>query len=306
MFLDFATIGAFTIAFLIVYSIGMVLTRLRRPTQQLAGLGDVVPADVMLPVGRPSAQLSPSNAEASFEQLDLELSRAGWYRVDARERFLRFRGTLVISWSLATAAACFLLAVEDFLLGAKVALVGGAVAILIWALPRLYLRAAGQSRLKRIRRAIPDALDLMTMCLSGGLPLNRAFRYVSEELASAHPDLSTEFTIVQRHGEMRSLDFAFRQFAKRIDVPEVQSLSALVTQSQRLGTDISTAIRNYADNTRLRRRQSADERANKASVKMLFPLTLCLLPSVFMILWGPSVLELWTFLQSFQGTAAGR
>ncbi len=305
MFLDFATIGAFTIAFLIVYSIGLAVTRLRRPTQQLAGLGDVVPADVMLPVGRPSAQLSGVDEEARFELLDLELSRAGWYKADSRERFLTFRGTLVIFVSLATAAACFVLALEDFATGAAVALVGGAFAMLLWALPQLYLRSAGQQRLKRIRRAIPDALDLMTMCLSGGLPLSRAFRYVSQELASAHPDLSTEFTIVQRHGEMRSLDFAFRQFAKRIDVPEVQSLSALVTQSQRLGTDISTAIRNYADNTRLRRRQTADERANKASVKMLFPLTLCLLPSVFMILWGPSVLELWTFLQSFQGTSAG-
>ena len=305
MLLDFVTIGAFAVAFLVVYVMGMALTRLRRPAQQLAGLGDVLPSDAMLPVGRAAARLPGPNDDARFEQMDLELSRAGWYKADSRERFLKIRATLVIFASLATAAACFTLALEDFKLGAQVAVAGGIFALLIWALPRLYLRAVGQRRLKRIRRAIPDALDLMTMCLSGGLPLNLAFQYVSRELSSAHPDLSTEFTIVQRHGDMRSLDFAFRQFAKRIDVPEVQSLSALITQSQRLGTDISTAIRNYADNTRLRRRQSADERANKASVKMLFPLTLCLLPSVFIILWGPSVLELWMFLQSFQGASTG-
>ena len=303
MFLDLVTVGAFTVACLIVYTMGMMLTRLRKPAQQLVGLGVSLPADVSGRGKRAVGQLRGANEDRS-DSLDLELSRAGWYNANSRERFLRFRGALVVYTSLATAAACFTLALDDFELGVQVAVAGGVVAILMWALSRLYLRTIGRQRVLRIRRAIPDALDLLTMCLSGGLPLNRAFQYVSQEVSSAHPDLATEFTIVQRHAEMRSLDFAFRQFAKRVDVPEVQSLSSLVTQGQRLGTDISTAIRDYADNTRLRRRQTADERANKASVKMLFPLTLCLLPSVFMILWGPSVLELYTFLQSFQGVSA--
>ncbi|MEO8493459.1 MAG: type II secretion system F family protein [Planctomycetota bacterium] len=305
MVLDFVTAGAFAIACLIVYTVGMLLSRMRKPVQQLAGLGVAIPGDVSVAGSRLAPQL-PHAPDDRGDALDLELSRAGWYKANARARFLSFRGALVIYSSLATSAACFVIAIEDFTLGGQVAVAGGAIAIMIWALPRLYLRSIAQQRVKRIRRAIPDALDLLTMCLSGGLPLNRAFRYVTEEVSAAHPDLATEFTIVQRHTEMRSLDFAFRQFAKRIDVPEVQSLSALITQGQRLGTDIATAIRDYADNTRLWRRQTADERANKASVKMLFPLTLCLLPSVFMILWGPSVLELWTFLQSFQGASSGR
>jgi len=141
----------------------------------------------------------------------------------------------------------------------------------------------------------------MTMCLTGGLSLQDAFTHVSQEIYFAYPDLATEFLIVKRQSELRSSEFAFQQFSKRIDAPEIGSLAALITQGQRLGTDVVNSMREYADNIRLRRRQTADERSNKASVKMLFPLAFCLLPSAFIILWGPSLLELSKFLMSMQG-----
>jgi len=309
--LDILALSAFLTICLVVYLAGKAIARLNRnpirerlaaatrdPDGSLAALTDEnLALDHTVPEIR--------DADPKFEALDIEISQAGWYAPNARRKFLSFRNGIVLFVFLATGAAVLVTGAVDFEFGAKLAVVGSLVGFFVWAMPRVYLRSLGQQRVARIRRAMPDALDLMTMCLSGGLPLTHAFSYVSREIFTAHPDLAVEFLIVQRHSEMRSFEFAFREFARRIDTPEVTSLSALVTQGQRLGTDIATSIRDYADAVRLRRRQSADERASKAGVKMLFPLTLCLLPSVFMILWGPSALELWTFLQSFQGASAG-
>ena len=80
-------------------------------------------------------------------------------------------------------------------------------------------------------------------------------------------------------------------------------MSALLTQGQRLGTNIVNAVYEYADGMRTRRRQEADERSSKTAVRMLFPITLCMLPSVFLVLTGPAMLELWKYLQTFDGSA---
>jgi len=309
---DAIALSAFLAICALVYVVGKAISRLQRdpisqrlataaadPDRSFAALSDEdqilgnVATDFHVPDPR-------------FEKLDIEITQAGWYKPNARNAFLGLRNNIVLFVFLATGAAVLVLATVDFQFGLKVAMGGSMIGFFAWAMPRVYLRAVGKQRVGRIRRAMPDALDLMTMCLSGGLPLTNAFNYVSREIFTSHPDLAVEFMIVQTHAEMRSFEFAFHEFARRIDTPEVSSLSALVTQGQRLGTDIATSIREYADGVRLRRRQSADERASKAGIKMLFPLTMCLLPSVFMILWGPSALELWTFLQSFQGASAGR
>ena len=108
-----------------------------------------------------------------------------------------------------------------------------------------------------------------------------------------------ELIIIRKQSDLASLDFAFKQFADRIDAPEVRSLAVLVSQGQRLGTSIVDSVRDYADSLRLKWRQTADEQASKAGAKLLFPVILCLLPAFFIILWGPAVLELWKFLQGF-------
>jgi tight adherence protein C len=240
----------------------------------------------------------------SDDELDHELSRAGWYKPTAKRDFIAMRRFLIIAVMVLTGTAAVLVGPADRDLVLRIVMLGIGGIVMVWAIPRIYLKAVGQQRVKRIRTALPDALDLLTMCLTGGLALPEALAHVSREILFAHPDLSMELLIVQSQSDLRSSEFAFRQFSRRIDAPEVAALSSLITQGQRLGTDVVGSIREYADNMRLRRRQAADERSSKASVKMLFPLTLCLLPSVFIILWGPSVLELWQFLQSFGGAAA--
>jgi tight adherence protein C len=301
--LEWITIAAFVAIAFVVYLLGRWRLAANHPIRRR--LTDPDEAD------RPASQTAAAFAEglaaqlpmrtSDRDELDAELRRAGWYRPNARTVFLAWRNGLAIAFLMIAGVAVVVIGPErpddvNRALG-----IGIGAAALAWGVPRIWLRSVGQRRVKRIQRALPDALDLVTMCLTGGLSLRESLSHVCAELALAHPDLATELTILQRQSDMRSFEMAFEQLARRIDAPEVVALSALVTQGQRLGTDVAASIREYADGVRLKRRQLADERSSKAGVKMLFPLTLCALPSVFIILWGPSVLELWQFFQGFDG-----
>jgi tight adherence protein C len=250
--------------------------------------------------------MPPTVEGGQLSALDQELMRAGWYRPTAKRDYLALRNGSMLFVMIYAAAVAVIFGVDHPGIVSRAASYGLLGVGLSWALPRIYLRHVGHQRVKQIQRSLPDALDLLTMCLTGGLALNDAFEHVSREVAFAHSELARELLIVRRQSDLRSTEFAFQQLSRRVGVPEVSALASLITQGQRLGTDVATSIREYADGVRLRRRQAADERSNKAGVKMLFPLTLCLLPSVFIILWGPSVLELFLFLQQFQGASAGR
>ena len=100
-------------------------------------------------------------------------------------------------------------------------IVGAAVTGMCWGLPRLVIRTRGKRRTERISRALPFALDMTVMCLSGGLTLRDALAHVTAEVGLTHPDLATELAIIQRQADMISMESAFRQFAQRIDSPEV-------------------------------------------------------------------------------------
>jgi len=231
--------------------------------------------------------------------LDQDLRRAGYYKPSARAEYLALRNALVILAILTTGTVAVLIGPEHQIWALRAVAIGLGVAALCWAIPRLVLRARGRRRMERIRRGLPDALDMITMCLTGGLSLQDSMSHVSHELYSAHPDLAIELLIVREQADMTTLDIAFRQFALRVDAPEIVAMSALIAQGQRLGTDVVHSIREFADSMRLKRRQAGDERTNAATVKMLFPLILCMLPAVFILLWGPAAVKLWNFLSSF-------
>lgn len=232
-------------------------------------------------------------------ELDRELRQAGYYRPTARYDYLALRNSLVIATILVTAMlAAFLPQHQELAL--QIVLGGLMLAVLCWAIPRLILRTQAQARVRRIQRGLPFALDMTTMCLTGGLSLQDALGHVSREIFFSHPDLAVELMIVRQQSEMTSLDHGFRQFADRIGTPELVSLAALITQSQRLGTNVVSTLRDYTDNLRLRWRQIADEQSNKIGLKLLFPIVICLVPAAMIFLWGPALVDLWRFFQSFQ------
>jgi len=164
-----------------------------------------------------------------------------------------------------------------------------------WALPRLYVKSKAARRCLEIESALPDMLDMLNMCVSQGLTVTNALGRISEELRSVYPALAQELSIVCEQSEMGTLEHALQNFADRIDIPEVHSFTSLMIQTDRMGTSVSSALTDYADNIREGLKQRADEKANKAAFKLLFPTVLCLMPAVYLILLGPAVIELSDF-----------
>lgn len=237
-------------------------------------------------------------------ELDRDLRKAGVYRPNARTEYLALRNAMMILTVIITGMVAVAIGPENELLVLQTLAVGTLVTILCWAGPRIYISLRARARVQRITNALPDAMEMIRMCLTGGLPMNTALGHVSREMYFAHPDLSVELSILGEQARIGSLPDAFRQFADRIDASEVVTLATLVQQNQRLGANVAESIEEYVDGMHEQRRQLADERAGKVTVQLLFPVVLCLVPSVMIFLWGPAILELMNFIRSFEGPPA--
>ncbi|HLQ44437.1 MAG TPA: type II secretion system F family protein [Planctomycetaceae bacterium] len=224
-----------------------------------------------------------------------ELKQAGDYSPHAREnlaaaRFLLLFGSLMFGGLLVLLAPKTL---ERPLLVGMLALTG-----LGWALPALLVRSRAKSRRTEIELAIPDMMDMLNMCVSQGLTVPDSIARVARDYRSVYPALAQELAIVVDQTKIGTLTEALTNFAERIDIPQVGSIVALITQTERMGTSVSDALTDYSDNMRESLRQRADERANQASFALLFPTVLCLMPAVFMFLMGPAIIELAKFSNS--------
>jgi tight adherence protein C len=231
------------------------------------------------------------------DQLKRLLCHAGRYHRDALIEFLALRNALVFGW-LALVVTFVAVVTQPGDGWLRPSLILGFVGlVMVYTLPRLMLEAMARNRLQRIEHDLPDALDMITMCMTGGLPLSVAMTRVSEELQHAHPDLACELRIVGRQTEAESLEGALRRFARRIDTPEVQSLAAIIGQTDTQGAGVAMAFQDFADNVRLTRRQRAEEQGNKMALKLLFPLIFCLAPPVYLMLLAPAAIELRSFVK---------
>lgn len=160
-------------------------------------------------------------------------------------------------------------------------------------LPDLWLTMAIARRRERVRLSLPDALDLLVICMEAGLGLDQAMIRVGRELAISNPDLSDEFLLInmeQRAGKPR-LE-AWRNMADRTDLEVVRSFVSMLVQTERFGTPISRSLATFADGLRLKRRQLAEELAAKTTIKMIFPLALFIFPSMFIVLLAPAVISI--------------
>jgi tight adherence protein C len=178
------------------------------------------------------------------------------------------------------------------------AVVAGALAGLAATLaPSFWLDQVRRSRQNQIRRAMPDALDLMGVCLQGGLSLPGSLSRVSQELGTAHPMLALELAIVEREMQMGlTAGQAMRQFASRFDLEELRSLSSVIGQAERFGSSVTQALKTYAEGLRVKRQQQAEEMAQKAAVKILFPTILCIFPGIFIVVLGPAAIRIYQVL----------
>ncbi|HLY92601.1 MAG TPA: type II secretion system F family protein [Candidatus Angelobacter sp.] len=159
--------------------------------------------------------------------------------------------------------------------------------------PDMVLSYLVTRRQEKIRLALPDALDLLVVCMEAGLGIDQAMVRVGDEMTLTAPDLAEEFQIVnreQRAGKPR-LD-AWRSLADRVDNDFVRQFVTMLVQTERFGTPIAHAMGVFADTLRIRRTQAAEEAAAKTGVKLLFPLVLFIFPSIFVVALGPAILGL--------------
>ena len=165
-------------------------------------------------------------------------------------------------------------------------------------LPDLVLSYLVTRRQTNIRMALPDALDLLVICMEAGLGIDQAMVRVGEEMAVTAPSLAEEFQIInreQRAGKPR-LD-AWRSMAERLDIEFVRQFVTMLVQTERFGTPIAHALGVFADTLRSRRMQAAEEVAAKTGVKLLFPLVLFIFPSIFVVSLGPAIINLQKMFQ---------
>ena len=168
------------------------------------------------------------------------------------------------------------------------------LAALGFLLPDLWLTQVVSSRQERIRFSIPDALDLLIICMEAGLGLDQAILRVGQELKISHVDLSDEFVLIgleQRAGKAR-LD-AWKSMADRVGVDSVRQFVQMLVQTERFGTPISKSLGAFSDALRIRRRQQAEEMAAKTTIKMIPPLVLFIFPNLFIVLLGPACLMIY-------------
>jgi tight adherence protein C len=160
-------------------------------------------------------------------------------------------------------------------------------------LPNGWLNGRVRERQRRIEEGLPDVLDLLVTCVEAGLGLDLAVQRVAREMAVAHPELSEELTLTfleVKAGAKRA--DAFHRLAIRTGVQDVKTLVATLNQTEMFGTSIATALRVQAEGLRTARMQRAEERAAVLSAKMTFPLVLCFLPTIMIVMIGPAMLNL--------------
>ncbi|MBI4908511.1 MAG: type II secretion system F family protein [Acidobacteria bacterium] len=164
-------------------------------------------------------------------------------------------------------------------------------------LPGLILEHLVGRRQEEIKLSLPDALDLLVVCVEAGLGLDQAIVNVAKELQQAHPELCEEFglmTLEMQAGKRRAE--ALRNLADRTREAELRKLVSILVQTDRFGTSMAESLRTHSDFLRIRRRQEAEERANKVGVKLVFPIFFCILPSMLVVVAGPGLLQVFKYL----------
>jgi tight adherence protein C len=166
-------------------------------------------------------------------------------------------------------------------------------AVVGYLLPELWLMWRVQARQHRLRLALPDALDMLVICVEAGLGLDQALMRVAQELRITHPQLSEELQLVNmemRVGKTR-LE-AMRELARRTGVEDIKALVAMLIQTERFGTSIAQSLRVHSDDLRMKRRQRAEEMSAKTTVKMVPPLVFFIFPALMVVILGPAVITL--------------
>jgi tight adherence protein C len=234
--------------------------------------------------------LVSSGDRGRVDDLRVRLMFAGYVHPQAPSYFVAFRLLTVALFGLAAGLGAWL-GFNATLFRALywVGVVGG-VGYLV---PSLLLSSLITRRQNQLQKGLPNALDVLVLCLEGGLTFHAAMQWVTDELDAAHPELGGELAIANHEMQMGiPAGEALKRLADRTGLESARDLAALLTQSDKLGVGLAKTLRSHAEAARREHRMKVEENAQKAAVKILFPTLLCIFPAIFIVLLGPAAFQL--------------
>lgn len=270
-----------------------VENRLREINPRVAEETPLQPVSTMIveQVAKRIDKFTPTPSPRNVRRLRRRLIQAGFYDDNAVTifRVIRLISVIVFPFLSIVVTTAFLGWPIDM------TVIGLALISVFYGmfLPSFFLSRMISNRQGRITHALPDALDLMVVCVEAGLGLNAALQRVGREMEIVEADLSEELAITNREiraGKPR--DEALRNLGDRTGVSDVKSLVAMLVQTDRFGTSIADSLRVFADSMRTKRRQRAEELVAKAAIKLIFPLLLFIFPALLIVLMGPAIIKL--------------
>jgi tight adherence protein C len=260
---------------------------------QNAGSTAVIPdespaSELAQRIAQPLNKLMPPSATEA-RKLQKQLMHAGFRSPEAPIIYRGIQLCSMAGFPLIVAGICAFLGkpLGDALIYIILAFVAGFV------LPRYFLSRITKNRQRELRWGLADALDLMVVSVEAGLGLNAAMMKVASELRDVHSAIAIEFELANLEIRVgRDRDEALRNLAERTGVEDLRSLVAMLIQTDKFGTSIAKGLRVFSDGLRTKRRQRAEQEAQKAAVKLLFPLACFLFPTLFIAILGPAALNL--------------
>ncbi|NLW50394.1 MAG: type II secretion system F family protein [Candidatus Brocadiaceae bacterium] len=239
--------------------------------------------------------------DSSQSKLQELLVHAGIRQKGAVEVFLGAR--LALALALPAGVVVFLLSrtnVTAHHLNPRALFLYGSMALIVGILaPMYWLRGKARRRIQKVRFALPDMLDLLIVCVESGLGLDAALIRISRELQESAPELAEDLILLNLEisaGKPR--EECLRNLALRSGSDELESLAARINQAAKFGTNLGNSLRIHSESLRQKRRQEAEERAAKTSVKLLFPLVFCIFPAIFVVILGPAMVDMMEFFGS--------
>ncbi|MBP6821813.1 MAG: type II secretion system F family protein, partial [Acidobacteria bacterium] len=248
-------------------------------------------------IAKPISQFVPQPSPRNLRRLRKRLIQAGYYNESAATIY---RAIQLTSMLLVPTVTFFFLTVI-----LRKPVDTGTIGLTLVGLgyggfmPSFMLSRQITKRKSKITRALPDALDLMVVCVEAGLGLNAALHRVGREMELVDTNLSEELAVTNREiraGKPR--DEALRNLGDRTGVDDVKSLVAMLVQTDRFGTSIADSLRVFADSMRIKRRQRAEEMVAKAAIKLIFPLLLFIFPALLIVLMGPALIKIYELFGS--------
>jgi tight adherence protein C len=260
------------------------------------------------PGGRDKKKKSGNGVGQLFDKAAPALSKALGEKSELEQNDLKVR-LANAGYNQANASQTFL-AIKVAALGAG-ALLGGGYGMLAYGatqkgfstiaiaagvcfyLPEMILSFMASSRKQKIFLSMPDALDLLVVCVEAGLGLDAAMRRITEELGDTHPELCDDINLSNMQIQMgRNRRDVLHDLGTRTGVDDMKALAAILIQAEKFGSSVAQALRVQSDSMRVKRRQLAEEKAQKTAVQMLFPMVLFIFPGIFVVLVGPAAIKM--------------